>query len=202
MNAKYGRVGITAAALLAMLGSISMAAAPTSRPTGRGRAVQAGADDYVISKMRVQQLKGSTYLYKEIETTFAKMGPVVHQIMEDLMSTMKAKHVEIAGPPTFVYKGVTMDRSKPFHLQIGFSVAPGTEAVGDYKVRPLESMLAATVLYSGKIDAVGMGAAYQQLFGDLFGAGLTPSGETREMYLMFEDLESSNNVVLIQAGLK
>ena len=202
MKTKLGIAGMFVMALVGMLAAETMAAPPTTRPAGRARAVQAGADDFVISKMRVQQLKGSTYLYKEAETTFAKMGPVIQQTMGALVPALKTKHVEIAGPPSFVYKGVTMDRSKPFHLEIGFAVAPGTEGFGDYKLRQLEPMLSATVLYSGRIDQGGMGTAYQQLFGDLFGAGLMPSGENRETYLMCEGPESTNSIVLIQVGVK
>ncbi len=192
---------VTAAfCVAAILTGVTMAAPPTTRPAGRAKTVAAGADDFVVSKMRVQTLKEHPYFYKSVKTTLATMGPTIQQTMDALVPALKARHVQISGPPTFVYKGAGMDHNAPFELEMGFQVEPGTEAFGDYKVKQLDALTSATVIYSGPIPSIG--AAYQQVYPDLFATGLVPSGERRETYLMWEGPESVNNVVLIQIGVK
>ena len=46
------------------------------------------------------------------------------------------------------------------------------------------------------------GQAYQKLIPALSAAGHKPTGEEREMCLYWEGVESSNNVFLMQIGIK
>ena len=45
-------------------------------------------------------------------------------------------------------------------------------------------------------------AAYEKLMPAVFAAKLTPVGESREVYLYFEGVDSPNNVVQLQIGVK
>jgi predicted transcriptional regulator YdeE len=175
----------------------SVLAGPATQPAQKDAPP---ADESVISKMRVQEFKAQTYLFAETQTTLAEIGPVVTDLMAKLHAAVKDGHVNVTGPAIFVYQGATQDMNKPFTLQVGFSVAPETKPVAEFNVRPLDKLKSATVLYSGPVAQVG--AAYQQVFTDLFAAGLEPTGETREYYLYWEAPESPNNVELIQVGVK
>jgi len=180
-------------------------AGPTTKPAGAAAAPakDAGAgqdEDFVVSKMRVQEFKPQTYLYFETETTLGQIGQVARTVVEKLHETIKEANVTVNGPTVFVYQGASADPNKPFTLQVGMCVAPGTKEVGDFKVRELSKFKAATVIYSGPVAQIPQ--AYQQLYGDLFQAQLEPTQEMRDYYLYFESTESPNNVQILQVGIK
>jgi effector-binding domain-containing protein len=189
------RLSLISLALVLLTCGIVLAG-PTTKPVNPKDA----GDDFVVSKMRVQEFNPKTYLYAETQTTLAQIGPVVTDLIGKLKETMKDGKVQPAGPMIFVYQGATHDPNQQFTLQVGFPVAPETKDIGNFKVRQLEKFRAATVLFSGAIANVS--SAYQQVFTDLYGANLQPTGETREYYLYWEAPESVNNVQLIQVGIK
>ncbi|MBC8107831.1 MAG: GyrI-like domain-containing protein [Anaerolineae bacterium] len=174
-------------------------AAATPAPAPAAAAVAPANDEPIVTKMRVQDYKETPYFYSSTETTLNQIGQVVPETLPKLFAAIKENNVEVTGPMIFVYHGATQDRDKPFKLEIGFTVAPGAKEAGDFKVRDLEPFHCASVIYSGPITQVGV--AYQGLFTELFGAGLQPTGETREMYLYWESPESPNNVQVIMAGV-
>lgn len=154
----------------------------------------------IISRMRVQDYKPVKYFYVETETTLAQIQNTVPEQLPKIFAGVMEHNVQVNGPMIFVYHGVTQDREKPFKLEIGFPVGAEPKAEGEYKVRELAEYHCASVIYSGPIAQVG--TAYQSLFTELFGAGLQPEGETREMYLYWESPESPNNVQVIMQGVK
>jgi effector-binding domain-containing protein len=197
------RLSLFIACVILLMSGVAVAG-PTTKPAGdtkpaAGKEPAAG-EDFIVSKMRVQEFKPLTFFYAETQTTISQIGPVVTDLIDKLKNTVKEGHVEIKGPLIFVYQGASQDPNKQFTLQVGFSVAPETKELGEFKVRQLDKFRAATVIFSGPVMQVG--GAYQQLFTDLFAAGLQPTEETREYYLYWEAPDSPNNVELLQAGVK
>lgn len=121
-------------------------------------------------------------------------------LLTPLLEAANSGKIQKTGPIYMVYTDMSDDMSRPFKLQVGAPVRPGTEGWDNYKIRTLQPLRAATVMYSGSLANIGQ--AYQQIFTDLFAAGLTPSGQNREIYLYWEGTQSSNNVVLIQIGIR
>jgi effector-binding domain-containing protein len=177
---------------------------PTKEPAAKDPAAKdpkaaADADEPLISRMRVQDYPAKHFAYMSTETTLTQISETVQDLMPKLQQAMKDAGAAPTGPGTFVYQGITQDPNKPFTLEIGFPVAEGTKEAGDMKVRTLEAFHCASVIYSGPISQVTQ--AYQQAFTDLFTAGLQPTGETREMYLYWEAIDSPNNIELIMVGV-
>jgi effector-binding domain-containing protein len=173
------------------------AQAPAAPPAARPAADQS---DFVISPMRVQNMRPTSYIYASTETTLNDMAEFIHTTIEAMEQGMRNGSFHPDGPALFNYHGVTQDPTHKFTLEVGFPVAEGTKEFADFKVKPLEQYHCATVLYSGPIMSIGQG--YQQLFADLIGAGLQPTGEVRDYYLMWEGMESVNNVTLIAVEVK
>jgi effector-binding domain-containing protein len=171
----------------------ALAAPPAARPA-------ADQTDFVVSPMRVQNMKATNYLYASTETTLNEMGEFIHATIDAMEQGMKNGSFHPDGPALFLYHGITQDPTHKFTLDVGFPVADGTKEFADFKVKALEQYHCATVLYSGPIMSIGQG--YQQLFADLIGAGLQPTGEVRDYYLMWEGPESVNNVTLIAVEVK
>jgi effector-binding domain-containing protein len=158
------------------------------------------ADDVQISEVAVRTLKPQTLLYREVETSLSEMGQTVVPIVEQLDKLVKDKKVVYAGSAIFVYQGATSDPARKFKLQVGFAVADGTAAQGDFKVRRLEPFKCATVLYGGALSSVAQ--AYEKVYGGVGQGGYKPTGESREYYLHWEGEDSPNNVELIAVGIQ
>lgn len=170
-------------------------AQPTTQPAAGAR-----NDDLVVTPMRVQQTAPATFFYKEIETTIDKIGQEAPPAIVAMIAAMKEAGNEHAGPVTFVYQGVTHDMAKPFKLQIGILTNAEAKESGEFKVRKLDAIKCASVIFGGSY--AHMQKVYEQLFSQIFPAGLQPTDEVRESYLLYEGPESPNNVTLIQAKLQ
>jgi effector-binding domain-containing protein len=182
-------------ALMFLISSTTFCAAqPTTKPAA------AGKQPYAVTPMRVQELKGfDTFAYVESETSFADLHPTIDKQMRQINEAINTGKFQPDGPVIFIYKNV-IDMSKPFTLQIGMPAKRGVQAAGDLKVRKLDPLRSATITYSGSVDDIPK--PYEQLFKDLATAGLTPTGENREVYAYWEGPDSVNNVVVIQIGVK
>ncbi|MGH7178062.1 MAG: effector binding domain-containing protein [Tepidisphaeraceae bacterium] len=189
------------AGIAALLGLAVLAFArqPSTQPS-HTTAKPGGDNDYVISAMRVQEMKGITFLYVSAETNYGAMHQTVTDAMSGFEEAIKAGKFSPDGATLFIYHGASQDPNKNFTLEMGFPVAEDTKPFGDYKVKKLDAFKCATVLYSGAVANIGQ--AYQQVFSELFQQGLKPTGETREFHFMWEGPESPNNVSLIQVGVE
>jgi hypothetical protein len=199
MNLQVKLIGI-ALVLLMCLVHVARGAEPSTKPVANNNNGAAGAPEFVVTDLRVLQSKPRPYLYAEITTSYAEMKPHVEKLMADLHQVMLDANVRPTAPPIFVYRGAAKDMNRPFQLQVGIPVPDGTKDVGDFRVRTLEPMRSATVVFSGPMANIG--SAYEQAFQQLFMAGLQPTGETREQYLLWEGGQSPNNVILIGIGVK
>jgi len=185
---------IALVALVGICGAVFGQAKPASKPV-------AAEGDSSMGEMRVQTLKGMTYLRIDNQATLMTLAQVIPTTAGKLMETVKAKHVAIAGPMMLVYHGVDGNPAKKFKLEVGIMVNDDAAEPGAGIIKTkAEPFKCATMLYSGPVAKLGL--AHQQLYADLFGAGLTPTGVSREYYLYFEDPNSANNVILIQVGVQ
>lgn len=160
-----------------------------------------GNSGVTIGEMRIQTMPAMTFFYLPAETTFEKLGDVVKPGFDRVFGAAVEAKLLIARPTMMVYQGNPhFDPQKSFKLEYGILVADDTQSAGDVKVRKTEPFKCATILYTGPVDQQGQ--AYQKLIPALKAAGHTPTGEEREMCLYWEGLESSNNVFLMQIGIK
>jgi hypothetical protein len=158
-----------------------------------------------IGEMRLQTVPAQTYLYIAAETTFEKMKDPVLAGFDRLFGAAAEAKMLLVRPTMLVYQGNPhFDPQKSFKMELGILVAQDTRlpdnAGDDIKLRKTEPFKCATILYTGHVSQQGQ--AYQKLIPALRAAGLTPTGEEREMCLYWEGLESSNNVFLMMIGIK
>jgi effector-binding domain-containing protein len=158
------------------------------------------APDVSVSPMAVRTLKGCHFLYRSVEADMQSSAAKIEAGMKALASEMKANRIMPAGAPIFVFHNPTDEAGKAFTVELGFPVTADTKAVGESKVRTLEPLKAATVMFSGPPSALREG--YVQLYQQIGQAGLEPGTELRQYSLYWEGIDSPNNVMLIQVGLK
>ena len=180
-------------------------AADERKPLAPAAAAAAEAKEPEVGEVRLRTLAPVTYCYVEVETTFNKLGESIGVAIPGIMKAADEGKIRVTGPFVLAYPqapqgSAHLTPDKPFKVQVGLMVADVAAAVGDVKVRRTEPFKAATVLYTGPVS--GIGRCYQKLFPAIERMGLKPTGEEREFTLYFEDLESPNNVVLVQVGVK
>jgi effector-binding domain-containing protein len=176
---------------------------------GAEKAVVGGAAESAVSigEMRVQTVPGMTYLYVPAETSFSKMGEPIKAGFDKVFAAASENKLMIVRPTMLVYEGgphVHFDAEKNFKMEIGVIVGDDAklpdDAAGELKVRKTEAFKCATILYTGGVNQ--QGKAYEKLIPALTAAGLTPTGEEREMCLYWVGAESSDNVFMMEVGVK
>jgi predicted transcriptional regulator YdeE len=172
---------------------------PATQPAAKPDAPDAD-QDYVISPMRVQELKGMTYLYISSKTSLAELGDHIRQSMEKIEPALKSGQVKPIGAALIIYHGVNQDPSSEFPLEVGFPVAADTKAADGFSIEKLDKFRCATVIYSGSMQQIHH--AYEAVYNDLLGEGLEPTDEGRQAILMFEGPDSVNNVAMIEVGVR
>jgi effector-binding domain-containing protein len=155
-----------------------------------------------VGEVRIRTLAPRSYAYVATETTFAELGNAIGEAMGKIQKAAGEGTIKVDGPFVLAYPKGSAHRTpdKPFQVHIGLMVEDGSKGGGDVKVRKTEPFKAATVMYTGPVMEIGQ--CYQKLFPAIEKMGLAPSGEEREFTLYFEDLESPNNVVMVQVGVK
>jgi effector-binding domain-containing protein len=156
-----------------------------------------------IGEMRIQVMPAQTYLYTPVETSFEKIGEPVGDAFRRIFEAAVEAKLLIVRPTMMVYQEnphINFDPAKKFKVDVGVIVEDQTQAIGDLKVRKTEPFKCATIMYTGHVTQ--QGKAYEKLIPALKAAGLTPTGEEREMCLFWEGPESHNNVFLMQIGIK
>jgi len=179
-----------------ILALLSAAVMGQTRPAGQNDADAKPG----VGPMRVEHLKGFSYIYVSRQATLKTIGQVFSVEVPKLLAALKTGEIQLRGGLIAVYHGMTADRNQKFDVDIGFPVDEGAMAPEGYQLVPLNAADCATVLFSGHMAEIGQ--AYQQLYSRLYARGLQPAPETREYYLYVEDYDSPNNVVLVAVVLK
>jgi hypothetical protein len=172
---------------------------PSTQPAGQTGGPVDGPDS-VISSMRVQEMKGTPFLYVSSKTNLTQLGDEIRKCVAQIDPLVKAGAFRPAGPITIIYHGDLQDPSGDYALEVGFPVADDTKPPEGLQIKKLDSFRCATVLYSGALQ--GIRGAFEAVFNDLSNAGLEPTNESRQAILLYEGPDSINNVVMIEIGVR
>ena len=163
------------------------------------RAVEAGP---AIGEMLIQTIPAKHYLCGSIETDFQNMGEAVGKTLTAINRAAMEAKLKLRGPTVHLYHGGP--HGKPagaFKMETGFFVEKRTASPADaFQVRQLPEFRCASILYVG--PATGIADAWQKLDRSLQAKGLTRTDEERELVLYWEGVNSPNNIVQLQVGMK
>lgn len=155
---------------------------------------------YSISAMHVQSMHRGGYVFTPLRTTSRELPDLATRQIAELNALGGAGRLTSAGPPLFVLHDPSEDPDAPFDLDVGLPVNDATALPPGYSYRALPAFACATVLYRGPLSL--RDKAYDRLIAEMIATGLTPSAETRESYLAWDDAASANNVILIEVGIR
>jgi effector-binding domain-containing protein len=205
MRREFDTFAVIALLVSLTLTAVARADSPATQPAANGNQPAANGNapadepDYVISAMRVQELKGMHYEFVSSKTSLQEIGDHVKQSMEKIGPAIKSGAVRPIGPALIIFHGVNQDPGSEFPLEVGFPIAEDAKAAEGYEVKDLDKFRCATVLFSGNMKDIRH--AYEAVYSDLQNAGLEPTDEGRQAILMFEGEDSGNNVAMIEVGV-
>jgi effector-binding domain-containing protein len=155
-----------------------------------------------VGEIRLRTMAPITYVYVETETTFANIGDAINEAMPKITKAAEDGKFRLTAPfvLTYPHNSAHLTPEKPFKLQIGLKADGDVQVSGDVKVRMAAEFRAATVIYTGPPS--GAGASYEKLIPAIREMGLELTGEDREFTFYWEGIDSPNNIVLIQVGVK
>ncbi|HEX9081203.1 MAG TPA: GyrI-like domain-containing protein [Holophagaceae bacterium] len=155
---------------------------------------------YVLGPVFEQTVAGGTYLHLDCETNLAGLGTQIQALVPKLKQALGAARTQPMGPLEVIYHGLDGNPETRFRMEVGFLVPEGTQAAGEARTRVLLPFHCASMTFTGKV--ADLGQAYGSLYGSLHTSGKTPSEESRQMILYWEGPASTNDLLLIQAGIR
>lgn len=169
--------------------------------TSRQAQAQEKDREPTIASMIVQTIPAKQYIFGSIETDFKNMGKPVVATLTALGEKSREEKKALFGPVLHYYYGAPHRApDKAFKMETGFFAPDGVKDIGDFKVRELPAFKCASVLYVG--PGTRIGDAWQNVYRSLRAQGLTATDEERELYLYWEGVDSPNNIVQVQVGVK
>jgi effector-binding domain-containing protein len=180
---------------LLILGVLPLCSADRPAPTP----MLAGPDGFT-GPVAQQTFAEGTYFFLPARTDRNGIPALMRDLVPRLQKTIAPLGLGVAGPMVLVYPAAEADPVKPFDLELGILVPPGTQPSGEGKVRTLPAFRCATTVFTGPFMQVGK--AYERLFPTLHASGKLPTREFRQMILFWENEQSPNNMMLIQVGIQ
>jgi len=157
-------------------------------------------EGYTLSALTERRVPPLMFVHSTHTTTLEQIGEVADATIPKLLDAIKAVDKKPDGPVMFVYHGITEDPEEAFKLEIGYPMDRQANAIGDFPVRVLEPMKALTVRIKGPIDHISH--AWTAVHEAAAAQKLEPTGESREIYHVWDGPQGSTNITEVQLGVK
>jgi effector-binding domain-containing protein len=137
-----------------------------------------------------------TFLFGEDISAHDEIPAKGQAIMDGLQDFVQQTFIEILDAAVWAYEPLG-DHMK---LQAGFPVKSGTKAVKPFAVRDVPEWKCLSAVYNGPMDAIQ--EAWAEMSAEVEKRGLKAAGEIREIYKVWVDFGSAENVTELQVRLK
>lgn len=153
--------------------------------------------------MDIQQSTPITTVSTDLKATLANVSERIGTLPENLFADVEAQGLEPAGPMIFDYRGVDGNPDTEFDLTIALPVQlpSSNEYNGKYATRTLPAIDYVERVYKGPVSRISE-SAYGPFYADLGKTSMTLTGELREIYRHWVDVDSEENETAIQVGVK
>jgi effector-binding domain-containing protein len=150
----------------------------------------------LLTDIQVKTAAAFTFLYGEDTIPQADIPRAGQAIMDGLQDFVQQTFIEILDVAVWAYDPLG-DHMK---LQAGFPVKSGTQAVKPFAVRDVPEWKCLSAVYNGPMDAIQ--EAWAEMSAEVEKRGLKAAGEIREIYKLWVDVGSAENVTELQVRLK
>ncbi|AMC34428.1 hypothetical protein VN23_07345 [Janthinobacterium sp. B9-8] len=150
--------------------------------------------------MEIQQTDVTPVIFTSKQLCLRDIGVFAAEQTPLLFAEIARHQLGINGPCIFVYYQVPQDAQSLFTLDICIPVSHPDAYAGDFACKTLAPIVCAVRHYQGPLtDLFNVG--YAPLITEIQQSGRAFSGESREIYHLWESPESNNNQIEIQFGL-
>ena len=151
-----------------------------------------------LSTPEKKVVPATLFLATTERTTIPQIPHVNGAMLERLHQTVHETGAHIVGDVTFYYHDMT-DMVSEFTLGVALPIAELVETAGTVFVREALEFPCMAAEYTGGMP--GIGEAWMSLLAEVQSAGLEPAGECREIYKIWVDFDSPDNITELQMGI-
>jgi predicted transcriptional regulator YdeE len=149
--------------------------------------------------MEQKQEKSKQFFYQEGKTTLKGLVNYADAQIPGVLEQVAKVGLAVTGPMEFIYFGATGDVNNEFTLHIALPVAEQKIIPAPYQIKQVPEFKCLSVVHKGNIADIG--ATYDQVFAQIQAQKIVPNGEIREVYHLYKDHASAENVTEIQIGI-
>ena len=152
-----------------------------------------------ITEVRVKEVGPRAYYSLKKEVKLAEMHEFAVEAITELIKKATEQKLGQGGPIMFTYHNFTGDPEQKFTTEIGLPVFKKDveKSAGPY-IRETTKFKCASAIFQGPLSKLG--EAWAAFVTAAMQKGV-PTGESRELYLYFENADSPNNIIELQMGL-
>ncbi|HTF82322.1 MAG TPA: GyrI-like domain-containing protein [Cytophagales bacterium] len=143
--------------------------------------------------------KPKNFFYHEGRTTLKEIGSYSDVKIPRLLENVAKQGIKVNGPMEFIYIGATGDENQEFLLQIALPIEEDLSALAPYKIRKSSEFKCLSLELKGSLEALH--PTYDKAFAYIQQNRMIPSGEIREVYHVYKDFTSDENITEIQIGI-
>ena len=151
-----------------------------------------------LSTPEKKVVPATLFLATTERTTIDQIPHVNSPMIARLQATAHETGAHIVGDVCFYYNDMTDPKSE-FTLGVAFPIAAMVETSGSVFVREALEFPCLAADYTG--DMPGIGAAWMSLLAQVKDAGMEPAAECREIYKIWVDFDSPENITELQMGV-
>lgn len=134
-------------------------------------------------------------------TTLNKLHDLATAEVDKLFAKAGELGLQQTGPLEFIYFDCTNDRDKEFLLEIALPVASiSDKVVAGYSFRKHEDFNCVSYIHKGEMEKLP--GVYEKLYTEIWNNSIRPGNQIREVYSVFTDSNSPDNITEIQIGIQ
>ncbi|NHQ85458.1 GyrI-like domain-containing protein [Iodobacter sp. HSC-16F04] len=150
--------------------------------------------------MKTKQTHAIPVVFTSKQLCLADVGAFATEQTPLLIAEIERNQLGFNGPCIFVYYQVPQDARSLFTLDICFPVCRPQAYAGDFACKTLAPIDCAVRHYQGPLADL-FNEGYAPLIAEIKQSGRAFSGESREVYHLWESPQSNQNQIEIQFGL-
>lgn len=150
--------------------------------------------------MEIKNVDPKTVFFYAGSATLKTISEIANREIPKLMEAAQKLQIKEVAPMEFHYYGCAENPETEFDMEIAMVVEkPLHDYRGSYHFKTTSPFKCAVTLHKGALNKLG--DTYNQFMPEIFKSGHQPSDENREVYTVYETMDSENNITEIQVGL-
>jgi predicted transcriptional regulator YdeE len=150
----------------------------------------------LLTNIQTKTAEAFTFLYGEEVVNPADIPATGQKLMDGLQDLVQQAFIEIVNDAVWAYEPI----GDMMTLKAGFPVRAETKVVKPFFVEVVPEWQCLSALYTGPMDPIK--DAWAEMYEEIQKRGLTTAGEFREIYRVWVDFGSDENVTELQVRLK